>query len=256
MINTSNTDCDKENIIIIDDDNVVQMLLTRVLTLDGYRTFSVRSAEEALIALEKDKYDAMILDIELPGMSGIELLDKIPDKLKNIAVIFLTAHGSLDSAIKAIRFKASDYLLKPIKREDVLRSVEKAINGKKLELADGEKLPSSGEEGFFSFPGEINPYSNIIIDFNRRMIFQNKKAISLTLNEVKILSALIKNEHHVILHSDLVRATQGYKVGMMEAAKILRPVICRLREKLEQVESGDRWIQNIRGTGYLLEFPR
>lgn len=245
----------KEKILIVDDDRVVQSLLGRILTLDNYEVESMRTAEEAIIALEKDKFDAMILDLELPGMSGIEFLDRLPQKYNDMPLIILTAHGSLDSAIRAIRFKVSDYLLKPVKREDVLKSIKKAIIENRIEQNEKSKdsIKTQGEKYIQS--DEIKPYGNVIINFNKRLVIENDHSISLTNNETKILYTLIQNQHRVISHGDLVKATQGYDIGMIEAAKILRPVICRLRKKLEIIRAGDHWIQNIRGTGYLLEFP-
>jgi DNA-binding response OmpR family regulator len=245
----------KEKILIVDDDRVVQSLLGRILTFNNYEVESMRTAEEAIIALEKDKFDAMILDLELPGMSGIEFLDRLPQKYNDMPLIILTAHGSLDSAIRAIRFKVSDYLLKPVKREDVLKSIKKAIIENRIEQNEKSKdsIKTQGEKYIQS--DEIKPYGNVIINFNKRLVIENDHSISLTNNETKILYTLIQNQHRVISHSDLVKATQGYDIGMIEAAKILRPVICRLRKKLEKIRAGDHWIQNIRGTGYLLEFP-
>lgn len=245
----------KEKILIVDDDRVVQTLLGRILTLDNYEVDSMRTAEEALIALEKNKYDAMILDLELPGMNGIEFLDRLPQKYNDMPLVILTGHGSLDSAIKAIRFKVSDYLLKPVKREDVLKSIKKAIKEKQIEQNEIAKDPLKVHIEKYVLSEEIKPYGNVIISFDKRIITDDDHTISLTKNESKILHILIQNQHRVISHSDLVKATQGYNVGMIEAAKILRPVICRLREKLAEISAGDRWIQNIRGTGYLLEFP-
>jgi DNA-binding response OmpR family regulator len=245
----------KEKILIVDDDRVVQSLLGRILTFNNYEVESMRTAEEAIIALEKDKFDAMILDLELPGMSGIEFLDRLPQKYNDMPLIILTAHGSLDSAIRAIRFKVSDYLLKPVKREDVLKSIKKAIIENRIEQNEKSKdsIKTQGEKYIQS--DEIKPYGNVIINFNKRLVIENDHSISLTNNETKILYTLIQNQHRVISHGDLVKATQGYDIGMIEAAKILRPVICRLRKKLEIIRAGDHWIQNIRGTGYLLEFP-
>ncbi len=245
----------KEKILIVDDDRVVQSLLGRILTLDNYEVDSIRTAEEALIALEKDKFDAMILDLELPGMSGIEFLDRLPQKNIDMPLVILTGHGSLDSAIKAIRFKVSDYLLKPVKRKDVLESIKKAIMEKQIEQNEKSEESMKVNVEKYIQSEVIEPYGDVIINFGKRIIIDIDHSISLTKNETKILYTLIQNQHRVISHSDLVKATQGYDVGMIEAAKILRPVICRLREKLSEIRAGDRWIQNIRGTGYLLEFP-
>lgn len=245
-----------EKILIIDDDPVICSLLTRILTLDGYIVESFRSVEESILSLKSEAYSAIILDLELPGMSGVDFLNKNNEILEKLAIVILTAHGSLDSAIQAIRLKVSDYLLKPVKREDVIKSVKKAIFEKKSEL-DAIKNDQIHEKTGLGFGKiEFNPYGNIIIYFNKRIIKKNGTTIKLTNNEARILEILIQNQHQVVSHTELVRSTQGYSLSMVEAAKILRPVICRLNEKLRRIGIEDRWIQNIRGTGYLLEFPK
>lgn len=243
----------KGKVLIIDDDRVAQTLLTRILTLEGYEVVSHRSIEEALGTLDHEGYNALVLDLELPGMGGVEFLNQFSNRIDNMAVIILTAHGTLDSAIQAIRYKVSDYLQKPIKRDDVIKSIEKAI-------AEKKNSPRVSEKDHFSDystsnPSELRPYGGVIINFDKRVISDINNTIELTSNESKILRALIRNQHHVISHSALVRAAQGYDVNMVEAAKILRPVICRLRQKLSSIHLGLTWIQNIRGAGYLLEFP-
>lgn len=252
----SDENAHSERILIIDDDPVIRSLLTRILTLDGYMVESHRSVEDSLSSLRTGTYSAIILDLELPGMSGVDFLNQYSKLLERMAIIILTAHGSLDSAIQAIRLKVSDYLLKPIKREDVIKSIKKAIHGKMSELAaiDNNSFIKKNNKSLGKI--EINPYDEIIINFNKRIIVNNELSIRLTNNEARILKTLIESQHQVVSHSELVRATQGYSLGMVEAAKILRPVICRLNEKLRRIALDDRWIQNIRGTGYLLEFPK
>lgn len=243
-------------ILIIDDDPVIRSLLTRILSLDGYIVESHRSAEDSLLTLRTGTYSAIILDLELPGMSGVDFLNQYPELLEKLAIIILTAHGSLDSAIQAIRLKVSDYLLKPIKRDDVIKSIKKAIHEKERELGSDDNHFFLDKDGMGLGKNEINPYDEIFINLNKRVIVKNGFSIKLTNNEARILETLIQNEHEVVTHSELVKATQGYSLSMVDAAKILRPVICRLNEKLRRIGIKDRWIQNIRGTGYLLEFPK
>lgn len=100
-------------ILVVDDDIDIRRLLSGLLEYEGYYVELVKSGEEALENIKKAVFDLIIIDIKLPGMDGFELLEKIRAMKVDSAVIFITGYGSIDSAIKALKLGASDYLEKP-----------------------------------------------------------------------------------------------------------------------------------------------
>ncbi len=121
-----------KEILIVDDEEVVQDVLQSLLEKNGYRTTGVYSAEEALKILEDKEWDLVLLDLMLPGMSGLDALAEMMKSHPNLPVIMITAFGTIESAVKAMQLGAYHYLTKPFKNEEVLILIEKAIEQRKL----------------------------------------------------------------------------------------------------------------------------
>lgn len=234
-------------VLIVDDEEIARISLAEILRLEGYLIKAVGSGQAAVEILRSATFDVMILDLKMPGMSGMDVLRSLVDTLDDLKIIVLTAHGSMDSAIQALRFRVHDYLLKPVLPEQVISSIESALRAKEAEHS------GRGEGGtqlrFFRLPGGAN------LDFNKRTIVWREGNISLTPTEARLMTVLVEALGQLISHAELVYSCQGYKVDNEEAAKILRPVVSRLRQKLSVLPGWDEWIKNVRGAGYVLELP-
>ncbi|MGA2192092.1 MAG: sigma-54 dependent transcriptional regulator [Nitrospirota bacterium] len=121
-----------EKILVVDDEPGMRSLLSKVLTKEGYFVSAMEKGEDALDSLTAEEYDLAILDIEMPGMNGIELLGRIKQKDVSLSVIMITAYGSLQSAVEAMRRGAYDYLTKPFEMEEIKLVVEKALERERL----------------------------------------------------------------------------------------------------------------------------
>ncbi len=234
-------------ILIVDDEDVARLTLAEILRLEGYEIQSVSNGEAAVEALRCEPFDIMVLDLKMAGMSGIDVLRTVVDKLPELSVIVLTAYGTIDTAIQAIRYRVHDYLLKPVSPEQVLESIENALNKKqasKSEPGDGGKGSRSKVD---ALPG------GLLLSWDKRQVSWEKGSLSLTPTEARLLKILFERKNEMVAHSELVYLIQGYRIDSEEAAKILRPVVSRLRQKLSGVPTwGDR-IKNVRGAGYVLE---
>ncbi|MBI3129061.1 MAG: sigma-54-dependent Fis family transcriptional regulator [Candidatus Tectomicrobia bacterium] len=115
------------SILVVDDEERVRTLLSRLLTEEGYQVDAVASGEEALRAAEEGSYEVVLTDLMMPGMSGIELLVQLRRLNSETEVILLTAHGTVDSAVEAMRKGAFHYLSKPFKLDEVRVYVQKAV---------------------------------------------------------------------------------------------------------------------------------
>jgi DNA-binding response OmpR family regulator len=183
-------------------------------------------------------------------------------------VILLTAHGSMDSAITALRQGAYDYLIKPSSPQEILSSVagglsrRAEIQHKRLllnqldtsiqQLRNAEGVTQSTPLGsrLITFP------HGVMVDLARREIWRGNDKVSLTPTEGKLFQVLIENQGRVMKHRELVFLVQGYEITDREAPEVLRPLVSRLRRKLTEFPGGGKWITNVRGTGYVFEVPR
>src|SRR6188508_138998 len=114
-------------ILVVDDDADMRGLLSDVLESDGYRVGTAESGEKALQALAEEQYDLVLSDLRMKGMLGTTLLSEIKHRYPDVGVILMTAFGTIETAIEAIKGGATDYLIKPVKTEDVLRVVGRAV---------------------------------------------------------------------------------------------------------------------------------
>jgi two-component system response regulator PilR (NtrC family) len=138
-------------ILIVDDEPSMQEFLEILLQRDGHETVCCHSAESALVALENDDFDLVISDIRMGGMSGLDLLDRIVDLYPETLVLVITAHGTTESAVEAMKRGAYDYVTKPFSVDEIRMVVQKALEKKNLstenrllrrQLSDRVNLPS------------------------------------------------------------------------------------------------------------------
>ncbi len=233
-------------VLIVDDEEVARLTLAEILRLEGYDIVAVDSGEAAVKELRAEPFNVMILDLRMPGMGGMEVLRTVVEDIPDLSVIVLTAYGSMDLAIEAIHYRVHDYLLKPVSPEQILQSIEDALQKRRRSVQE-EKSPLRSRSD--SLPG------GVAVLWDRRQITWATGSLTLTPTEARLLRTLFDRKSQMVPHSELVYLIQGYQIDTEEAAKILRPVVSRLRQKLASVPDwGDR-IKNIRGAGYVLELP-
>jgi DNA-binding response OmpR family regulator len=252
-------------ILVVDDEATMRRSLADILRLEGYRVQMAESGETAVQRLQSEVYDLILLDLKMPGMDGVEVLRQAVKIAPETQVILLTAHGSLESAIEALRLGAHDYLLKPSSPEVILESVAKALQAR-TEFIQREELLSKLEESVLALregkdnePSEKSNIDDVIIgngisiDFNRRIIQNDQLQVNLTSAECKLLNILLENRSRIFTHQELVARVQGYEAAREEAPQVLRPLVSRLRQKIAKFPGSQKWIVTIRGKGYGFE---
>jgi DNA-binding response OmpR family regulator len=234
-------------VLIVDDEEIARISLAEILRLEGYEIRMASGGQAAVEILHTETFDVMILDLKMPGMGGIDVLKAIVDDLPELKIIVLTAHGSMDSAIQALRFRVHDYMLKPVLPSQIIDCIESALVSRSA-LDDHFDGPDRPKRYYQLTPG-------IEMDTNKRLITWQDQSLSLTPTEAKLMIVLTEAAGQMISHAELVFHCQGYRVNNEEAAKILRPVVSRLRQKMSVLPGWTEWIMNIRGAGYVLELP-
>ncbi len=133
------------SILIVDDEKIIRESLTKWFLEDGYRVGAAANANEALRCLQAQKWEIILLDIKMPGADGMELQQKIKEFDPLATIIFITAHGSIETAVKALKNGAFDYVIKPIDPDHLSHIVSKAISQRAL-IAQNTSLKEQKEE--------------------------------------------------------------------------------------------------------------
>jgi DNA-binding response OmpR family regulator len=239
----------KGNILVVDDEPVERQTLSDILRLEGYHVTAVATGEAAVDHVRLNSVDLMLLDLRMPSMSGLDVIKVVTQSAPDVEIILLTAHGSMDSAIEALRSRIQDYLLKPASPNLILESVARGLLRKSAKIAakkheerainDGNALVTLGD--------------GTVIDFSRRIVRSGSRTVFLTPAEGRLLKIFSENTGKVFTHRELVLLVQGYSISQQEAPEILRPLVSRLRLKLARVPALLRRINSVRGTGYVFE---
>ena len=241
----------KSNILIVDDEPVARQSLTDILKLEGYSVMSLPNGQAAVEHVRTHPVDLMIVDMRMPGMSGLEVVQVVNQVSPETEVILLTAYGSTDTAIQALRLRIHDYLLKPASPAQVIQSVKKGLarRSAKLRIKSGSVDTVETDDAIQEFVFK----DGTIVDLSRRQIRYKNKTEHLTPAEGRLLQILMRNEGKVFSHRELVLLVQGYDTSQREAPEILRPLVSRLRHKLEQFPVLAERVSSVRGTGYIYE---
>jgi len=240
----------KSNILVVDDEPVARQSLSEILRLEGYAVNSVPNGQAAVEYVRTHPIEIIIVDLRMPGMDGLEVIQVVNQISPETEVILLTAFGTTESAIQALRLRVHDYLLKPAPPAQVVNSVKKGLARREARLkARGGSVSMEVDEGVL----EISLKDGTHIDLSRRQVRKKDQVIHLTPAEGRLLRVLIENPGRVYSHRELVLLVQGYDTSQREAPEILRPLVSRLRHKLEAFPSLSDRVVSVRGTGYLYE---
>ena len=261
---------EETRILIVDDEAAERITLGEVLRLEGYKVTLAASGEEALtIARQNSPFHIAILDLRLPGIDGMQVLDGIRQISSDTIVMLITGYGTLETAISALRKGAYDFLLKPCPVEEVLSAVKRAVSELKAdrhrkalvgqlqhtlqELIRTDNLNgleiSEAEES--EEDDDVITVKEITIDKAKHLVTHEGEPVDLTPTEFRLLDCLISNVDEVQSPQELVQCAQGYETDAWGARSIVRVHIRRLRRKLEPTPSEPRYILNVRGVGYV-----
>lgn len=241
----------KSNVLIVDDENIARQSLTDILKLEGYNVAAVPGGQAAVEYVRTHPVDLMIVDLRMPGMDGLEVIQVVNQASPDTEVVLLTAHGSMDSAVQALRLRIHDYLTKPAAPAQVIASVKRGLarRNAKLQAKGGSRDAGEADDR----AREFKLGDGTTVDFARRQIRAGRRLERLTPAEGRLLRILMENEGKVFSHRELVLLVQGYDTSQREAPEILRPLVSRLRHKLEDFPALSDRVASVRGTGYIYE---
>ena len=262
------------SVLIIDDEDSLRRTLTRVLRSADCEVASAADVHEALRRLATDSYDLVFLDIRLPEMNGLEVLQNIRQTHPKLPVIMLTAHASLQSALEALRQGATDYLLKPITPETLVSRTRVILNEQaalrrrreiqaqiailqteldSLETTDEVAHPvQSPTPQTFSPEDRFLQLGPLILDLHSRRATLRDKVLNLPPTPFDYLVVLARHSPDIVDYQTLIAEAQGYEMDRREAQELSKYHIHVLRDVIEKNSKQPRYILNVRGVGYRL----
>jgi DNA-binding response OmpR family regulator len=258
-------------ILVIDDEDMLRHTLTRVLRRLNYEVATAADGPDALRLLAESSYDLIYLDIRLPGMDGLQILKEIRQRDAKLPVILLTAYGSLQTALEALRLGATDYLLKPVDPEVLLARTrvildEQTIERRRRELR--EQIAALQEElrqlEVGRVPEALIPTvppppeerflkrGALILDLQARRATWHEQVVFLPPAAFDYLVVLARHAPEVISYQTLVAEAQGYHADPNEARDLAKWHVHALRQTLETDPADPHYLINVRGIGYRL----
>ena len=218
------------NILVVDDEPQIRRVLRSTLSFRGYTIGEAASGEEALERIRKLKPDLILLDVNLPGMSGVEACREIR-RFTDAPIIILTVRSAERDKVMALDAGADDYVTKPFGIEELLARVRASLR----------RHPSA--EGLAPFHSK-----DFSVDFEQRRVTVGSEEVHLAPKEFEVLKHLIANQGKPVTHRRLLQTVWGPEYG--EETENLRVVINQLRKKIEKDPSQPRYILTEPWVGY------
>ena len=219
---------DKLHILVVDDDDRIRILLKDYLSENNYIVSTAENAEQAETKLNYIKFDVIILDVMMPGQNGYELTKKIKKKIK-VPIILLTAKGEPENRIKGLELGADDYLSKPFEPKELLLRLKNIIKNS-IKINTNLKYSVGTAQ----------------IDLNKMIINLNNKNRKINNSEKKVLIEMLSNPGVTFSREQIG------KISGIEQERSIDVMITRLRQKIEMNPKNPKYLQTIRGSGYVL----
>lgn len=219
-------------VLVVEDEQEIRELMALHLLRQGYRVTECASAEEALTESARNNFQVFVLDWMLPGLSGVDIIEKIKTQNRNAAVLMVTAKTEAQDIVTGLEKGADDYMTKPFNPSIFVARVKALLRRSQIGSA-----PTKPEDEVL--------ISGLRVNFKTYEISYNSEPLHLTPSEFKLLGALVQNQGVVLTREQLIENIQGEGINVV--GRTIDTHVFGLRKKLG--EWGDR-IETIRGVGY------
>ena len=216
------------HILVVDDDDGIRSLVRQYLNENNFLITTSNSAEDAIKKIELIKFDLIVLDIMMPGKSGLEFVQEYKEKIQT-PIILLTAKGEADDRVEGLEIGADDYLPKHFEPKELILRIKNILN----------KTKKNNQK-------QIIKFDNIKIDLKKSLIFQNSKESKINNTEKIILEKMINAPGQTFSRESIG------KLIKIDKERSVDVIITRLRKKIEVDPKNPKYLQTIRGAGYVL----
>ena len=216
------------HILLVDDDDGIRSLVKKYLNENNFLVTTADSAENASKKIKIIKFDIIVLDIMMPGKSGLEFIEEHKKNL-DTPIILLTAKGAAKERIEGLEKGADDYLPKPFEPKELILRIKNILN----------KTKKTEQKRIIEF-------ENVVIDLNKLLIIKNNREFKINNTEKTILEKMINTPGKTFSREDIGRLINIDKERSVDV------IITRLRKKIEIDQKNPKFLQTIRGAGYVL----
>ena len=218
----------KAHILVVDDDDGIRNLVKQYLNENNFLVTTAISAEDAVQKINLIKFDLIVLDIMMPGKSGLEFTIENKQKI-NTPIILLTAKGEVSERVEGLEVGADDYLSKPFEPKELILRIKNILN----------KTKSKNIKRVIDF-------GNVTIDLNKHLIFKKDKEFKINNTEKTILEEMVNSPGKTFSREEIGRIINLNKERSIDV------IITRLRKKIEIDPKNPKYLQTLRGEGYVL----
>ena len=218
----------KAHILVVDDDDGIRELVKQFLNKNDFLVTTAKSSEDALDKVKIIKFDLIVLDIMMPGKSGLEFTNENKKKL-DTPIILLTAKGEASERVEGLEIGADDYLAKPFEPKELILRIKNILNKTKTEDLK-----------------RIIEFGSIKIDLNKLFIYRNQQSLKINNTEKIILEKMINSPGKIFQREEI-----GSLIDL-DKERSIDVIITRLRKKIEENPKSPKYLQTIRGEGYVL----
>ena len=216
------------HVLVVDDDDGIRSLVKKFLNENNFLVTTAENAEDASKKIQIIKFDLIVLDIMMPGKSGLEFIKDYKKKLET-PIILLTAKGEASERVEGLEIGADDYLPKPFEPKELILRIQNILN----------KTIKSDQKRVIEF-------DKVKIDLNKLLIIKSNREFKINNTEKMILEKMINNPGKTFSREDIG------KLIKLDKERSIDVIITRLRKKIEIEPKSPKFLQTIRGAGYVL----
>ena len=218
----------KAHILIVDDDDRIRDLVKEFLNQNNYLVSTAKDSDDALEKTKIVKFDLIVLDIMMPGKTGLEFTKDYKNKI-NTPILLLTAKGEPDERIEGLELGADDYLTKPFEPKELILRINNILSKtKSIEMK------------------KVIEFGNIKIDLKKLFIYKNNQSLKINSTEKLILEKMINSPGKIFKREEIANLID------LDKERSIDVIVTRLRKKIEETPKSPKYLQTIRGEGYVL----
>jgi two-component system KDP operon response regulator KdpE len=229
----------QNSVLIVDDESSLRKALCSSLTASGFSVGEARSGEEALETVQQTPFDLVLLDINMPGVGGIEACRRLREISPNLAIVMVTVRELEDDKVRALEVGADDYVTKPFRYRELTARLRAVLRRTQVQT------PAE--------PAVILEAGNLRLDLERRLLSRKGQPVHLSPTEFDLLTFLMKNVGAPLTHVKLLRSVWGPDYG--DELEYLRAYIRMLRKKIEDNPGEPQYIVTEASVGYRFRNP-
>jgi two-component system KDP operon response regulator KdpE len=224
---------DRLNTLVVDDESSFRRVLRTSLATSGFAIEEARSGEEAVAMLAQSAFDLVLLDVNMPGIGGVEACREIRAHMPKIGIVMVTVQDAESEIVKALEAGADDYVTKPIRFRELVARLRAVIRRLRIDDASEPTLLRAGD---------------LELDINRHLLYRQGEIVHLTPTEFELLALLMRNHGVPVTHAKLLRSVWGPEYGT--ELEYLRSFVKTLRQKVEDDPAKPKYIVTEPWVGY------